>query len=200
MENGTTPGVLIRPAELRDLPLVREFWLAMDAEQRKKPFYPFPHEEDDERVTADLAQVLQQPTFVALLGFDGTGSPLGFCAVERQERRFGTPRYYAYFHGIYTIPSARTYHSVPIAVRLCLAACQWATSQGLDIVECDNSASFPPWWKGTLPFRATCSHYVSRIAECEKSLSVFGKPAIPPPSPPAVTLEDLPSIDTNVEV
>ena len=201
MENGQSPSVIIRQAALQDLPILRELWFAMLDEQRQKPFYPFAHEDDDARMTGDLATVLQSPLFAAFLAFGEDGEPIGFCAIEQQERRFGAPRYYIYFHGIYTLPRVRTFKHVPVAVRLCLTAIQWAKAHNLDVVECDNPAGYPPWWKGTLPFKATCTHYVAKVEHCEKSLSVFGKPAHPPqaPSAKAVTLEDLP-LDDNANV
>jgi hypothetical protein len=206
MDNGTTPSVTIRQATLHDLPLLRELWLAMIAEQHTTPFYPFPHEDDDARLTADLAQVLQQPSFAAFLAADDQGTPLGFCAVEHQERRFGTPRTYGYFHAIYTLPEARTYHQPPVAVRLCLAACTWARVwTGVQMIECDNTTGAPPWWRGVLPFKATCTHYVAKILDCRDALQRFGIPPAPP-EPPPPTLEAFPDqppgeeADTKVEV
>jgi acetyltransferase (GNAT) family protein len=202
MENGTTPLVTITFATLRDLPIVRALWITMLEDQRTKPFYPFPHPEDDDRITQDLAVVLQSHRFCALIARDEHDHVLGFAAAEHQERRFGAPREYGYWHAIYVIPAMR-HHSV--SLRLCLAMGRWFQEHGLDIVECDNPAGSPIWWRAVpLPFKTAYSRYVCSVQGALDAIFTFAKAhdpaALPEPEPPApdltAALATLPEDDT----
>lgn len=193
MENGTTPLVTITQATLTDLPAMRVLWLTMLAEQRERPFYPLPHPDDADRITQDLAVVLQSDRFYAVIARDGE-AVVGFAAVEAQERRFGAPRFYAYFHGIYVITPYR-HHTA--SLRLCLAIAAWVKSLELEVVECDNPAGYAPWWKAIpLPFKVAYSRYVASVAACTEAALAYATAhdpgALPEPPPPPL---DLAAID-----
>jgi hypothetical protein len=184
MENGTTPLVTIVRAGISHLPVLREFWLTMLAEQRTFAFYPFPNPDDDDRITQDLAVVLQSPLFNAVIAYDGD-TPVGFAAAEQQERRFGSPRYYAYLHGIYVI---KPYRKHTVSVRLCLTLGAWFTDMKLEVVECDNPSAHPPWWKAVgVPFKLVYSRYVAVTKDAVQAgltWAAANDPSVVPVSPP----------------
>jgi GNAT superfamily N-acetyltransferase len=200
MENGTTPLVTLTRAGLLDLPVIRTLWLAMLEEQRTRPFYPLPHPDDADRITEDLAMVLQAPLFYAVIARDGD-KMAGFAAAEQQERRFGSPHIYGYFHGIYVLPAYRKH---TVSIRLALSVAAWLQERDLAIVECDNPSGYAPWWKAIpLPFKTAYSRYVGRVEECAAAAMAFARThapeVVPEPELPPKPEVDLSLIDSLPE-